>query len=46
VKHLLLPADRPSKFLIFIPALLLAGGIAALQWRRKPAVAASVAATV
>jgi TRAP transporter 4TM/12TM fusion protein len=37
VKHLLLPADRPSPYLVFIPALLLVGGIAALQWRRKTA---------
>jgi TRAP transporter 4TM/12TM fusion protein len=35
VKHLLLPADRPSPYLVFIPALLLVGGVAALQWRRK-----------
>ena len=37
VKHLLLPADRPSPYLVFIPALLLVGGVAALQWRRKTA---------
>jgi TRAP transporter 4TM/12TM fusion protein len=37
VKHLLLPADRPSPYLVFIPALLLVGGVAALQWRRKRA---------
>jgi hypothetical protein len=46
VKHLLLPAERPSKFVVFIPALLLVGGVAALQWRRKTAGAAkAVAAT-
>jgi hypothetical protein len=37
VKHLLLPSDRPSPYLVFIPALLLVGGIAMLQWRRKAA---------
>ncbi len=37
VKHLLLPADRPSPYLVFIPALLLVAGVAALQWRRKAA---------
>ena len=47
VKHLLLPADRPSPYLVFIPALLLVGGVAALQWRRKAAAseAKAVAAT-
>jgi hypothetical protein len=35
VKHLLLPADRPSIYLVFVPALLLLGGVAVLQWRRR-----------
>jgi hypothetical protein len=44
VKHLLLPADRPSPYLVFIPALLLVGGVAALQWRRKAAASKAKAA--
>jgi TRAP transporter 4TM/12TM fusion protein len=43
VKHLLLPSDRPSPYLVFIPALLLVGGVAALQWRRKAAGVAKAA---
>jgi MYXO-CTERM domain-containing protein len=43
VKHVLLPADRPSAHWIYVPALLLLGIVAALQWqrrRREPAAAA------
>jgi len=37
VTQVLLPADRPSKHLIYIPALALLGVIAWLQWRRRKA---------
>lgn len=35
VEQLLLPADRPSKHLVYLPALALLGLIGMLQWRRK-----------
>ena len=37
VRHVLVPADRPSKYWIFIPALLLLGLVAVLQRRRARA---------
>jgi TRAP transporter 4TM/12TM fusion protein len=35
VKHVLLPADRPSVHWVYVPALLLLGVVAALQWQRR-----------
>jgi len=35
VKHVLLPADRPDVHWIYVPALLLLGVVAALQWQRR-----------
>ena len=37
VKTVLVPADRPSKHWIYVPALLVLGLVAALQWRRREA---------
>jgi len=35
VKHVLLPADRPDTHWIYVPALILLGVVAALQWPRR-----------
>jgi hypothetical protein len=35
IDHVLLPADRPSKHWVYLPALVLLGFVALLQWRRK-----------
>lgn len=43
IEHVLLPAERPSKHLVYLPALALLGLIVLLQLRRRKA-AASVAA--
>ncbi len=43
IKSVLVAADRPSKHWMVIPALLLLGGVGALQWRRKPSSAAAAA---
>ncbi|MFN4312158.1 MAG: TRAP transporter permease [Ferrovibrio sp.] len=40
VDHVLLPADRPSKHWVYLPALALLGLVALVQWRRKKAAAA------
>ena len=37
VTEVLLPAERPSEHWLYVPALLLAGAVAALQWRRREA---------
>jgi TRAP transporter 4TM/12TM fusion protein len=44
IKSVLLPADRPSKNWMILPALLLLAGVAALQWPRAKRVPAAVAA--
>lgn len=40
IEHVLLPADRPSKHWVYLPALALLGFVALLQWRRKKTAAA------
>jgi hypothetical protein len=35
IEEVMRPADRPPPELMYIPALLLLGGVAALQWRRR-----------
>ncbi|QDO96272.1 TRAP transporter fused permease subunit [Ferrovibrio terrae] len=43
VEHVLLPADRPSKHLVYIPAFILLAGIVMLQLRRRKTAKLAVA---
>lgn len=43
VTEVLLPADRPSKYWLYVPALALLGIVALLQWRRRQSAGATPA---